>query len=764
MGQPSQPQCGRDRFAISNLPNQTRRLYGLNTEGEAVLKAVENINAYLVAAPNVEVVAQSKCPDERATMQFGNHPYYGSALIFSQDEGRQIIAQYPEHKEFVRPLYGSKEFISSAPRSCIWIEEQSLTKAVENPEILERIEKVKASRLGAKRDNAAQKLATTPYRFREQNTAQDHVMVVPRNRAYLPVGILSSDSIIQEKAFALYDAPLWNMALIASRLHWVWIGTVCVRMRTDFSYSNTLGWNTFPVPKLTEKNKEDLTRCAEDILLAREAHFPATIADLYKPDAMPENLRAAHDRNDEEATMSSKKSVPSVSVTYAQNRSSTTSNELGMRKMQERAYEMRGEQYLLIKSPPASGKSRALMFIALDKLHNQNLKQAIVVVPEKSIGSSFNDEPLSKFGFWADWHVEPQWNLCNAPGGDDGKVGAVGRFLESDDQVLVCTTFRFAVDKFGIEAFDDRVIAVDEFHHVSANPDNKLGAHLGAFIARDKVHLVAMTGSYFRGDAEAVLSPEDEARFETVTYTYYEQLNGYEHLKTLDIGYFFYTGSYADSILEVLDPTEKTILGGVEGARSRDRFPIGRNARGPLRIADLVDDEAAKRDKVASALKDPAHKNNRDRVDIIIALGMAKEGFDWIWCEHALTVGYRASLTEIVQIIGRATRDAEGKTKARFTNLIAEPDAGEEAVTEAVNDTLKAIAASLLMEQVLAPRFNFTPKTQTSGPVEGFDYGEGGYDPNKENVGFDAATGQVQMEINLLNPRANSRDEFVMKI
>lgn len=483
------------------------------------------------------------------------------------------------------------------------------------------------------------------------------------------------------------------------------------------------------------------------------------------------------------------KQIPSVSVGYAQNRSSTTSNELGMRAMQERAYEMRGEQYLLIKSPPASGKSRALMFIALDKLHNQGLKQAIVVVPEKSIGSSFNDEPLSKFGFWADWHVQPQWNLCNAPGGDDGKVGAVGRFLESDDQVLVCThaTFRFAVDKFGIEAFDDRVIAVDEFHHVSANPDNKLGAHLGAFIARDKVHLVAMTGSYFRGDAEAVLSPEDEARFETVTYTYYEQLNGYEHLKTLDIGYFFYTGSYADSILEVLDPNEKTILhipnvnsrestkdkhkevehiidslGEWKGLDPETGFQLVETSEGRvLRIADLVDDEAAKRDKVASALKDPAHKNDRDNVDIIIALGMAKEGFDWIWCEHALTVGYRASLTEIVQIIGRATRDAKGKTKARFTNLIAEPDAGEKAVTEAVNDTLKAIAASLLMEQVLAPRFNFTPKTQASGPVEGLDYGEGGYDPNKENVGFDAATGQIQMEIKGL---AEPKSEFARRI
>lgn len=166
-----------------------------------------------------------------------------------------------------------------------------------------------------------------------------------------------------------------------------------------------------------------------------------------------------------------------------------------------------------------------------------------------------------------------------------------------------------------------------------------------------------------------------------------------------------------------------------------------------LKIADLVDDEPAKRDRVSAALKDSAHKNDRDHVDIIIALGMAKEGFDWIWCEHALTVGYRASLTEIVQIIGRATRDAKGKVKARFTNLIAEPDASEEAVTEAVNDTLKAIAASLLMEQVLAPRFNFTPKTKASGPVEGFDYGMDGYNPDKENVGFNEATGQFQMEI-----------------
>ncbi|MET3698381.1 superfamily II DNA or RNA helicase [Bacillus oleivorans] len=470
------------------------------------------------------------------------------------------------------------------------------------------------------------------------------------------------------------------------------------------------------------------------------------------------------------------KSIPSISVSYASNGSSAKTNELGMRPMQERAYERRGEQYLLIKSPPASGKSRALMFIALDKLENQGLKQAIIVVPEKSIGSSFNDEPLSQFGFWADWSVKPKWNLCNAPGADNGgKVNSVGAFLQSDDKVMVCThaTFRFAVDKFGVEAFDNRLIAVDEFHHVSANPDNKLGLHLGQFIARDRVHIVAMTGSYFRGDAEAVLAPQDELKFDTVTYTYYEQLNGYEYLKQLDIGYFFYSGSYTDDILKVLDPAEKTIihipnvnsrestkdkirevehiieeLGEWQGTDPATGFQLVKTPGGRiLRIADLVDDDPTKRDRVFAALKDPAHKNNRDHVDIIIALGMAKEGFDWIWCEHALTVGYRASLTEIVQIIGRATRDAPGKTRARFTNLIAELDASEQAVTEAVNDTLKAIAASLLMEQVLAPRFEFKPKRPASGPMQGFDYGEGGYDPEKCNVGFNHETGQLQIEI-----------------
>jgi len=472
--------------------------------------------------------------------------------------------------------------------------------------------------------------------------------------------------------------------------------------------------------------------------------------------------------------------VPSVSIATARTGASSKANEFGMRTMQERAYAKRGEQYLLIKSPPASGKSRALMFIALDKLNNQGLRQAVIVVPERSIGGSFADEPLSRFGFYWDWQVMPQWNLCNAPGIDEprvakSKVEAVRKFLESSDRVLVCThaTFRFAVEELGIEIFDDRLIAIDEFHHVSSNPDNVLGGQLGEFIARNKVHVVAMTGSYFRGDSEAVLAPTDEARFETVTYTYYEQLNGYRWLKSLDIGYFFYTGRYVEAVEKVLDPALKTIvhipnvnsreslqdkerevneimhaLGEWKGVDPATGFHLIQTRDGrTLKVADLVDDsDPARRTRVLSALKDPAQKENRDHVDIIIALGMAKEGFDWIWCEHALTIGYRSSLTEIVQIIGRATRDAEGKERARFTNLIAEPAADQAAVAEAVNDMLKAISASLLMEQVLAPRYEFTPKN--NGPKEGFDYGEAGYKEDGHNIGVNKDTGQIHLEIN----------------
>ncbi len=484
------------------------------------------------------------------------------------------------------------------------------------------------------------------------------------------------------------------------------------------------------------------------------------LRDLDKPQIVSSNYRA----------------IPSITVRYAHDGSSTRANFMGMRPMQERVWQKRGEQYLLIKSPPASGKSRALMFVALDKLANQKLEQAIIVVPERSIGASFHDQPLTQFGFWADWKVKPKWNLCDAPGADaNGKVDALRKFIDSEDKTLVCThaTFRFAMEKFGAETFDNRLIAVDEFHHISANPGNKLGEHVRELMVRDKTHIVAMTGSYFRGDAEAVLHPDDESRFDSVTYTYYEQLNGYQYLKQLDIGYFFYAGNYTNEILRVLNPHEKTILhipnvnsrestkdkirevehiieelGEWQGTDPKTGFQLVKTADGTiLKIADLVDDDSSKRERVIAALRNPAQKNNRDYVDIIIALGMAKEGFDWIWCEHALTVGYRSSLTEIIQIIGRATRDAPGKTRTRFTNLIAEPDATELAVTEAVNDTLKAIAASLLMEQVLSPRFEFKPKHPNNEATPGFDYGPSGYDPNKSNVGVNSKMGLIQLEI-----------------
>jgi hypothetical protein len=292
---------------ISNHIGQIRQLYSQIDETGTALKAVENINAYLVPAPNMEVQPRAKTPDDRSAMQFGNHPYYASDLIFSTDDAARLVQASPEAKKFIRPFYGSIEFISNSPRACLWIKDSEADEAKNIVAIASRIEKVRASRLAAVKDASAQKLATTPHRFREQLTSKIHSLIVPRvsseNRPYLPVGLLEPDCIIQEKAFALFDAPLWNMALIASRLHWVWIGTVCARMRTDFSYSNTLGWNTFPVPTLTEKNRTNLTRCAEDILLARESHFPASLADLYEVkdgvSKMPDDLRAAHERTDE---------------------------------------------------------------------------------------------------------------------------------------------------------------------------------------------------------------------------------------------------------------------------------------------------------------------------------------------------------------------------------------------------------------------------------------------------------------------------------
>ncbi len=294
---------------LSRHAGKARRLFvqdGATIEGDGrILEAreVANINAYLVPGHNVAVEARTKPAATLAEMSFGNHPYYGGALILSMHEARTLLANHDRARRFIRPLYGSQEFISGQPRACLWISDCDAEAAARIEPIADRLSGVQRARLAAEKDKTAQKLARSPHRFRDQITASSHTLVVPRvsseNRAFLPVGLLDKSAIIQDRAFALYDAPLWNMALIASRLHWVWIGTVCVRLEMRFSYSNTLGWNTFPVPTLTDKNKADLTRCAEDILLAREAHFPATIAELYDPETMPADLREAHERNDE---------------------------------------------------------------------------------------------------------------------------------------------------------------------------------------------------------------------------------------------------------------------------------------------------------------------------------------------------------------------------------------------------------------------------------------------------------------------------------
>lgn len=289
---------------ISNNPLSTKKIYSTSEDNTDVVKETSNINAYLIAGENTIVEAVSTpINDALGIMQFGNHPYYGTPLIFSSEEAKNIIAKEPEASEFIRPIYGSAEFIHNNPRACMWIEDDQASRALSINSLKERSDLTALSRKAAKQDTTAQKLLETPYRFRDMWAAEHHLIVIPgvssENRDYLPCGLLPSQSIVSNKAFAIYDSPIWNLAIIASRLHWVWIGAVCVRLRTDFSYSNTLGWNTFPLPKLTEKNIQDLTECAEGILLAREAHFPASIADLYDKETMPENLRHAHEQNDE---------------------------------------------------------------------------------------------------------------------------------------------------------------------------------------------------------------------------------------------------------------------------------------------------------------------------------------------------------------------------------------------------------------------------------------------------------------------------------
>ena len=476
-----------------------------------------------------------------------------------------------------------------------------------------------------------------------------------------------------------------------------------------------------------------------------------------------------------------------VHVTYQQTGKSKSTNAYGMREMQQKAFEARTAQYILIKAPPASGKSRALMFIGLDKLINQDIKKVIVAVPERSIGSSFAKTDLKTHGFFANWEPNPRYNLCTA-GGEISKVKAFLEFLESDEKILICThaTLRFAFDAIDEKQLDDCLLAIDEFHHVSVDGDNRLGMVLSGIMEKSTAHVVAMTGSFFRGDSVPILLPEDEAKFTKVKYDYYQQLNGYNYLKSLGIGYHFYQGKYTSAIHEVLDENKKTIIhipSVNSGESEKDKYEeVNRIVDGIgeldyqdpdtgvlyvkskktgkiIKIADLVHDNQKDRDKIQEYLR---NISSVDDIDIIIALGMAKEGFDWPYCEHALTVGYRGSLTEIIQIIGRATRDSENKSHSQFTNLIAQPDAEDDLVKLSVNNMLKAITASLLMEQVLAPNFKFKPKyaeeDEDQDDVEDDDY--------IKIRGFKLPTSQrakdiIESDINDLKARIMQDDQMI---
>jgi superfamily II DNA or RNA helicase len=423
-----------------------------------------------------------------------------------------------------------------------------------------------------------------------------------------------------------------------------------------------------------------------------------------------------------------------VGVQYERTGKSLEIDNLGMREMQRRAYSVRENKYILIKAPPASGKSRALMFLGLDKIYNQGLKKVIVSVPERTIGKSFAKTELKKFGFFTDWDYDDKYNLCTP--GDEGKISIFKNFLfDENSKILICThaTLRHSYNQLKAQDFNNILLAIDEFHHVSADEANILGKVLNGIMSGSTAHIVAMTGSYFRGDNIPVLMDEDEAQFKKVTYNYYEQLNGYKYLKSLGIGYHFYQGEYTSAVNEVLNSDQKTIIhiphsGANESLKDKEREVgsildvIGEfESRDPetgiiylkrkkdnklIKVADLVT-EGREREQVLEYLR---NMSKIDDVDIIIAMAMAIEGFDWPFCEHALTIGYRASLTQVIQIIGRATRDSENKEHSQFTNLILEPDASSNKVSVSVNTMLKAISASLLMEQVLAPNVDFKSK------------------------------------------------------
>ena len=464
-------------------------------------------------------------------------------------------------------------------------------------------------------------------------------------------------------------------------------------------------------------------------------------------------------------------------ISYEQKGTSVNTDELGMREMQAKVYAKRTKQHLLVKAPPASGKSRALMFVALDKIKNQGLKKAIIAVPEKSIGKSFRTTELKKFGYYWDWVVKDENNLTTS-GTAKSKVQKFIDFMQStdpSDDILIAThaTLRFASEQLDASDFDDCLLAIDEFHHVSQDDNSVLGEVLRDVLRNSTAHIFAMTGSYFRGDSIPILDTQDEQLFDRVTYTYYEQLEGYKYLKSFAMAYKFYRGQYFEALEELVPEfiDKKTIIhipnvNSVESTRDKygevDKILdllgtyLEKDEHGIiylktktgriLKIADLVTEEG--RDGVAGYL---SKMDKVEDLDMIIALGMAKEGFDWPYAEYALTIGYRSSLTEIVQIIGRVTRDSFNKSEAVFTNLIAEPDAESDEVQYSVNNIMKAITASLLMENVLAPSFKFKPKDRDDQKASGADiYIKGLKEPSTERSKQIIENDMVELKASIL--------------
>lgn len=287
---------------LTSSKEKPRYLYEIDDQGEVTSRVSRNITPYLTSGENIVIEGVRKSISNLSDMAFGNMPVDGGNLLLSCERLKSLKLSPEQYKSFIRRVYGSAEYIRGKVRYCIWMPDDRVDEASKIDSIKNCIDAVRVMRSKSK-DAGTREMASRPHQFREMNDSKSHTLILPgvssENREYLPVGLVDSEAVVTNLAFAIYDAPVWNMALIASRIHLLWIATVCGKLKTDFRYSSTIGWNTFPVPRLTEKNKEDLTRCAEDILLAREAHFPATIADLYDPEKMPEDLRRAHERNDE---------------------------------------------------------------------------------------------------------------------------------------------------------------------------------------------------------------------------------------------------------------------------------------------------------------------------------------------------------------------------------------------------------------------------------------------------------------------------------